>query len=425
MISDSREYRLPASFFEGNRRRFSRKLPERCVAILFAGKAVAMSADSHYRFVADRNFYYVSGIEQEESVILIRKNGEDAHSILFIHSNDPMLERWSGRRLSEKEAQERSGVEEVHMLPELSDYLQKALEDHSYSVAFDGECKYGPGEKFAKQAALSRETGQIVRIAPILNRQRMIKEPCEIEMIRKAIALTDIAIREALMILRPEVSELALQAALEYGMSKHGCLMPAFPTIVAAGENSFYLHHTEPSGKSICQGEFVLIDAGVSVAGLCSDITRVYPVGGSFSEKQSEIYQAVLQCQREAFRIIRPGIQVEEINQAVKKTAEKELRRLGIMSIAEESDADISSYVWHNSAHHLGMDVHDVHERNVPLEINCVLAVEPGIYVREWKTGFRIEDDVLVTEEGCEILSAFVAREQREIEAMIGVLRGD
>lgn len=422
MIPDVREYRLPPEFFRGNRGKLLKALPERCYVVMFAGQSVPMSADSHYRFFADRNFFYLSGIDQEDSILVIRKNGSNVTSALFIHTCDPLRERWTGKRLSVAEATERSGVDEVFFLPVSTDFLMNLVNESSFSVATDSGIRPGPGMSFEQMAGKIRGEENLIQVAPLLTGMRMVKDKCEIEMIRRAIEVTDLAIRDALIILCPGISELELLAAMEHGMARKGCLLPAFPTIVASGENAFCLHHSNPCGKEISRGELVQFDVGATVGGLCADISRVYPVGGAFSEKQKAVYDAVRICQQEAFRVISPGVTLAGINQAVRRVAETQLIKLGLLIPGEEHD--LGEYIWHNAAHHLGMDVHDVCIKEVPLTKNSVLAVEPGLYIRQWGVGFRIEDDVLVTEDGCEILSDFVSRERDEIEELIGSVSG-
>lgn len=422
MISDVREYRLPASFFSDNRKRLLEKLPENCCVFLFAGEPVFKTDGAEYRFRADRNFYYLCGINQEDSVLLIQKDGANARTSLFIHSNDPMKERWTGKRLTPKEALERSGADEATYLETLEDRVSSILDDSSSVIASDSGFRPGPASRFFERVKKTRGEEGIFPITPILTRFRMKKHPCEIEMIRKAVELTDLSIRESLELIKRGTSELQLYTSMNGTMSRCGCLEPAFPTIVAAGENAFYLHHSEPCGQAIPKGVMIQTDVGAEVAGLCADISRAFPSSGIFSERQSALYEAVLHCQEEVFRAIRPGVTLADINKTFRQTAIAALRDLQII---EEEDASIAGeYLWHNVAHHLGMDVHDTCMRDVPLEANAVLAVEPGIYVREWGTGFRIEDDVLVTDNGCEILSSYVCRERHEIERLLTMSGG-
>ncbi len=422
MISDVREYRLPASFFSGNRKRLLEKLPEKCCVVLFAGEPVYISDGTEYRFRPDRNFYYLAGVEQADSVLIIRANGSQVRSTLFIHSNDPLKERWTGKRMTSSEARERSGVDEVCFLETLEDILSSILEDGSIVIASDSGFRPGPAGRFFERVKKLRGEDGVLSISPIMSRLRMKKHTCEIEMIRKAIELTDLSIREALVLLRAGTSELQLYAAMNATMNRLGCLEPAFATIVAAGENAFYLHHSEPSGYIIPKGIMIQTDVGAAVAGLCADISRAYPSAGIFSARQGALYDAVLRCQEEIIRMIRPGVTISDINRAFREAAVKELLSMEI--IREEESAGIGEYLWHNAAHHLGMDVHDVCIKDIPLEAQAVLAVEPGIYVREWKMGFRIEDDVLVTDTGCEVLSSFISRDRFEVEELLGMSGG-
>ncbi|NLO62603.1 MAG: aminopeptidase P family protein [Clostridiaceae bacterium] len=422
MNADIREYRLPVSFFSNNRKRLLEKLPKRCCVVVFAGETVSMSDGAEYHFRPDRNFYYLAGVEQPDSVLVIRSDESRTDTSLFVHSNDPLRERWSGKRLTPAEVLERSGADEVFYLENLDDALTAILDDRTYDIATDKGFRTGPASRFLERARQSRGEESVRLIAPILARMRMKKQPCEIDMIKKAIELTDLSIRDALVLLRSETSELRLFSAMNSAMSRSGCLEPAFPTIVAAGENAFYLHHSEPDGAAIPKGVMIQIDVGATVGGLCADVSRAYPSSGVFSARQAALYDAVLNCLDHITRMIRPGVTIADINKIFRETASKALGELGILSGREY--AEPGDYLWHNAAHHLGMDVHDACIKDLPIEANAVLAIEPGIYVREWGMGFRIEDDVLVTEEGCEVLSSFIFRDRLEVEELLGMSGG-
>lgn len=422
MISDIREYRLPASFFSGNRKRLLEKLPERCCVVLFAGETVYMSEGAEYRFRPDRNFYYLAGVEQEDSVLLIRADGSNTKTTLFIHSNDPLKERWAGKRMTAAEAVERSGVDEVCFLETLEDALSAIIADQSITIASDKGVRLGPASRFVDRVEGSRGEDSVRLVSRILARFRMVKQSCEIEMIRRAIELTDLSIREALILLRSGTCELGLFSAMNCAMTRFGCLEPAFPTIVAAGDNAFFLHHSEPCGKPIAKGVMIQIDVGAAVAGLCADISRAYPSAGTFSARQSALYDAVLGCLDQTIRMIRPGVLLSDINKAFREAASEALVHLGLIS--GKDSTEVGGYVWHSVTHHLGMDVHDACVRDLPIEVGAVLAVEPGIYIRDWEMGFRIEDDVLVTGDGCEILSSFIPRDRFEVEVLLGMSGG-
>lgn len=422
MISDARNYRLPASFFAGNRKRLLGEIPKYSCVILFAGEKVCMSADSDYRFRVDSNFFYLSGIEQEDSVLLIRADEKEAVTTLFVHSNDPLKERWSGKRMTISEVMEKSGVDEVFFLETFEDTAATILADSACILVTDSGVRPGPASRFLERVKKDRGEEKILPIAPILARFRMVKQHCEIEMIRKAIELTDLSLREALILLREGTSETGLCSAINYAMSRRGCPEPAFPTIVAAGLNNFCLHHDEPEGDPIPPGVMIQIDAGATVGGLCADISRAYPSTGIFSDKQSALYEAVCACLKEIITMIRPGIRISDINRTFRDIAAEKLIELKIVDRQETGEAN--GYIWHNAAHHLGMDVHDACIKDRPIETNAVLAIEPGLYVREWGMGFRLEEDIRVTENGCEVLSSFIARDRFEVEDLLGMSGG-
>ncbi|MDD4095378.1 MAG: Xaa-Pro peptidase family protein [Oscillospiraceae bacterium] len=422
MISDIREYRLPASFFSGNRKRLLEKLPERCCAVLFAGETVYMSEGADYRFRPDRNFYYLSGVDQEDSVLLIRADGSNTQTTLFLHSNDPLKERWAGKRLTAAEALERSGVDEICFLETLEDAFTALIADTSLTIASDRGLRPGPASRFIDRVEKSRGKDSVRFLYHVLAQFRMKKQPCEVEMIRRAIELTDLSIREASVLLRSGTSELGLFSAMNHAMSRYGCMEPAFPTIVAAGEDAFYLHHSDPGSQLIPKGVMIQIDVGATVGGLCADISRAYPSAGTFTARQSAVYDEVLRCLDHTIRMIRPGILISDINKAFREEAAEALVRLGLIN--EKGSPQIGEYLWHSVTHHLGMDVHDACLLNIPIEAGAVLAVEPGIYIREWGIGFRIEDDVRVTDDGCEILSSFIPRDRLEVEELLGMSGG-
>jgi len=424
MMTDIREYQLPASFFASNRQKLLAKLPGQALAVIFAGRAVTMSADDEYPFFANRNFFYLAGIEQEESVLVMYKKGNDVRTVLFLQTQDALRERWTGKRLKRETAAELSGVSEIRFLPALEDFLQPYVSDHSLPIALEEGLTHGPGKQFEKFILSLHKEREVVSLSSIMAKLRMVKEPCEIEMIRKAIELTDEAIREMALHIQPDVTELALTSAFDYALARRGCLVPAFTSIFAAGENALCLHHMVPSGKAGPE-ELIQLDVGGRVAGLCADISRVFPASGYFTEQQKVLYAAVRACQETAFRKIRPGTTLHQINEDAKNTARIELEKMGIIPGSTPAESDVTTYYWHSVSHHLGQDVHDLSIREIPFEPGMVLTVEPGIYVPQWGIGFRIEDDVLVTENGCEVLSAFVPREWDEICSMVGTKGGE
>ncbi len=418
MMADVRDIRFPSSFFAENRRKLLQKLPENVVAVLFAGKAVIMSSDSEYPFFANRNFYYFTGIEQEQSVLVLSRQGSKVEETLFIQTQDPLRERWTGKRMTRELCAELSGIESLHFLPEFEDFIKPILHDRSLAIALEEGSFTGPGKDFEKLVLSLDGEREMISLESVCARIRMIKEPCELDMIRQAIRLTQEAVEETTRLIKPGVSELLLTSAFQYALNRRGCLIPAFPPIFAAADNAMCLHHMNPTGQAQA-GDLIQVDVGGRVAGLCADISRVFPASGYFSDRQRELYAAVRACQEACFRAICPGKLLSEVNDETKRCAKEELRRLSLLSEDPSDLRDVSLYYWHNASHHLGHDVHDVCLREIPLQEGMVITVEPGIYVEEWGIGFRIEDDVVVTSDGCEILSDFFPREADEVCQMI------
>ncbi|HOO61791.1 MAG TPA: Xaa-Pro peptidase family protein [Bacillota bacterium] len=419
MISDVRGFTLPSSVFASHRERLMHLIPDDSVAIFFAGRAPVMSEDDSYRFFCNRNFYYLTGIEAEESALTIRKQGGAFVATLYIFPRDPSREKWTGRRLSPDEASSISGidVDNIALLPSLEADILAIVDDASVNIAYDAR---NPAPQAALLSRLVHEHGQEARLLDVsehLTSLRMVKSPEEVDAIRMAIRVTEEAIDVMREKLAPGVTEAELYATLQYEMTRRGCLIPGFDTITAGGENTLCLHYPNPMG-TVKAGDMLQIDVGARAAGYSADISRAFPVDGSWTKKQALIRDAVMDCKAVALAAIHPGATMKDVHTATRACAAKHLAAMGLItkvsvdSVASEkstssaySDEDISRYYWHNTGHHLGLDVHDVSHRDKPLEAGNVLAIEPGIYVEEWGFGFRIEDDILVTKNGSVYLS--------------------
>lgn len=416
MTGEKIRYReqLPTSFFISNRTALAESLQDSGVALFFAGRAPHKSADEQYPFFANRSFFYLTGIEQEESTLMMVKKDGQLRTTLLIRPRDTIAERWTGRRLSLEEASARSGIEDVRTLESRQGSLNEALGAEATLLYMDQKADDLQVQEFRKLAAEQWPGIEIKDLSARLIRMRMVKHPEEIELIRQAAALTHEGIEAIMRAIRPGRFEYQVWGAFQRALDEHGCLTPAFPSIVATGDNAFCLHYMTPYSQ-IKDGDLVLIDVGATVGGLNADISRVFPASGRFSERQQQIYRLVRECQETAFSSIQPGILIKEVNDACRETARKGLVALGILP----EDGSAADYYWHGVSHHLGLDVHDLADREAPLEPGMVLTVEPGVYVPEWRVGIRIEDDVLVTADGCVMLSPQIPREIEEIESLM------
>lgn len=412
--------RLTAEFFVRNRAALANTLDDASVVVVFSGSAPNRTADEAYPFFANRNFFYLTGIEQEESTLLLVKEKGKVTETLYIRPQDDLAERWTGRRLRLAEASRRSGIVDVHFLGDQYDHLGEILLKSDICLFLDLKAQDALATSFRCKAAEQWPAAEIHDITTRMTRLRMIKHPEEIELIRQAALLTREGLEGIMRTAIPGAWEYEAWAAFQHALARRNCLVPAFPSIIAAGDNSLCLHYMTPDSR-IGPDDIVLVDVGAAVGGLNADISRVYPASGRFSERQKALYAVVRDCQETAFASIQPGIQIREVNEACKETARQGLVRLGVLKEGE----DASACYWHNVSHHLGFDVHDPISRDIPLEPGMVLTVEPGVYVPDWGFGIRIEDDVLVTSGRCENLSAAIPREVDEIESLIARLRAE
>lgn len=396
---------IESGFFKDNREVFSDRLPEGTAVFIFAGTPRQMTQDSDYRFLPDRNFYYLTGIEVPSCKLILTKKEGESRLMLFVPPKDDFTERWHGRRKTHEEYAAISGIAAEDIYPE-SDFDDKKYEiiKSGYKAAYDGTAV----SEINKQFMLTEEA--VLDIGDILTRMRMVKKPCEIEAIRKASKITEDALSDMKQHIAQGVSEFRLFTELEYQMAKRGTLIPAFETIVAIDENAFYLHHSDPDGEDgplVRKGGQIQIDVGARVDGYCADISRAYLTGGpeGDDDKRFKLYELIKRLRKEALSFIKPGITWAGLNEHIRSVAGTWLCENGLL---EEgfTDEDVKRYYWHNTGHHLGLDVHDISLRELPFEAGNCLAIEPGVYIPEWNTGFRIEDDVLVTEQGCEYISS-------------------
>lgn len=408
------DLRLPTSFHVANRRQLKESLGGQSLAILAAGRAPRRTADENYPFFANRNFFYLTGIEQENAILLMYQDGDQARDILFLPPRDSMIERWNGKRLGSEEGTALSGLTEIEFLASFEGIVSDLAARQPIRIWLDAGAENAQAAEIRQTVEKYCGGCEIADLAPLMTQQRMIKAPEEIAMMREAIALTGRGCAAMLDVLRPGLMEYHLWSAFQHTLASEGCLTPAFASIVASGENAFCLHYMTPRAR-INDGDLVQIDVGAIVGGLCADISRSYPASGKFTPRQRSVYELVRSCQEAAFETIRPGIRLSEVNDRCKEVARQGLVELGVMT----DDGQVSDYYWHGTSHQLGLDVHDTASREALLQPGMVLTVEPGIYIPEWQVGLRIEDDVLVTENGCLNLSQAIPREAAEIEAAL------
>lgn len=414
---------MDRSFHMENRRELYASQPDGTMFLFFAGQAPHQSADAYYPFFANRNFVYLTGLnglESHDFVLMAKKWNDEVEETLFILPPDAHEERWTGRRLTPEEVRERSGVEDIRPLEEFKQAVHAALSTGKYTaVALDLWRKrpkdaLTPAQRFAREVQRGYPGVDIRNCHRQLCAQRTIKKPCEIQAMRKAEEITRAGIEAMMRASRPGMKEYEYKAAFDYALTTRGVLTPASPPIISAGANNFCIHYDSYTGTAQ-DGDMVLNDVGAQWDGMCADVSRGWPCNGKFSDRQRALYQCAYNTSEYMFKTIRPGIPMGEIDEMCHRYCCEELKKLGLLSSYEE----IGKYMWHGGAHHVGYDVHDQVDMSRPVAPGMVFCVDVGIYVEEWGIGFRLEDNCLVTEDGCENLSAAVPRTIDEIEALM------
>lgn len=401
------------------------KLEEGSLAILFAGAPKIRSGDADYDFSVNRNFYYLTGIEQENSILLLVKTEGEVSSYLFIDEKNEKVEKWTGIKLSAEEAKEKSGIDNIYLTNSFEAKLHAALsgemthfgEIHKIYLDLEKELKIGECKstnEYKKELNEKYPNIAIDDVHDIVMSLRMIKSSDEVDMIRDAIRTTDVALKNVLSHLKDARYEYNLKNVFEFTVHEDLNAGLAFHSIVAGGINATILHY--PTAQDVLrEGELVLLDVGAAKCNYCADISRTYPLDGKFSDLQRKIYSIVLNCNKQTAKFIRPGLTLKEINQFAKDFLAEECFEQGLISSKE----DITSVYYHSVSHHLGLDTHDGTDRESKLLPRMVITCEPGLYFKEHGIGVRIEDDVLVTENGSEVLSKDVMKEIDEIETIL------
>lgn len=388
------------------------------LAVFLSGELLRKSADDDYGFWANRNFVYLTGIEQRDSILFLCKEEEGYTEKLFILPPDAFEERWNGARIKPDRAAEVSGINDIRYLEEWQSCLADTIRKNKIrSVCLDLDHKEGRrnwnGADWMKQYI---ETGypemKIRNSLPILKKMRLIKKPCEIEALERAEQITKAGIVAMMEHSRPGMYEYQYKAEYDYALAQHGVLEPGFSSIISAGKNNFCIHYDSYRGK-VADGDMVLNDVGVRWDHLVTDVSRGWPCNGKYSERQKLLYECAYRTSQHMFEILKPGIPMPDVDKMIREYNYGQLKEAGVCSSYDE----IGTYMWHGGAHHIGFDVHDmVSAREAVTEAGMVFCVDIGIYHEEWGIGFRLEDNCLVTETGCENLSAATPRTIAEIE---------
>ena len=409
---------MDKEFFTKNRKELGKKLDNDSILLLFAGTAPYKSADELYPFVPNRNFYYITGIDREKIVLLISKIDGNVSEKLFIERPDPVMAKWIGARMTDEEAKQASGIESIDYLDKFEGTVSSILGRNRIEKVYldlerqEIEASITEAQDFAMMINERYPHMGIKNIYYDIGELRVIKSDEEIELMRKAIDITEDGIKNMLNNIEPGMMEYEIEAYFEFILKKNGINEKAFKTIAASGKNATVLHYSQNNCKTE-DGDLILFDLGAQYKYYNADISRTFPVNGKFTERQKQVYNVVLKARNAVEKAAKPGIPYKELNEITKKVLAEGCKELGLI----KEDKELIKYYFHGVSHYLGTDDHDVGAYNVCLKPGMVISNEPGLYIEEEGIGIRIEDDLLITEDGCENLSKGILKSVEEIEA--------
>lgn len=409
---------MEASFYQANRKALLDFLPDNSAAVLFSGHAPRQSADAYYPFFCSRNFLYLTGVDFEGFVLYLQKTAGVTAERLYILPHDAMKERWTGRRPTAEEAAAQSGITEIRYVENFEEDFRRAAVNGEFDTLwldlFLHTPEEEPGEthRFAHSMVRRYPGLQIRSLLPQLRRQRTFKKPCEIAAMRQAMTVTRAGILAMMKASRPGMYEYEYKAEYDHALTSRGVLVPGFPSIISAGKNNFCIHYYSYTGQAQ-DGDMVLNDVGACWDHEVNDVSRGWPCNGKFTKEQAALYECAYRTSEYLFSIIKPGMPMASVDQTARKYCFEQLKAIGKLQSYDE----IGKYMWHGGAHHVGFDVHDDVDMTHPVAPGMVFCVDIGIYDEDSGIGFRLEDNCLVTENGCENLSASIPRKLEDIEA--------
>lgn len=405
--------------FINNRYNLLSEIEDNSLVVLFAGNAPRKNGDENYNFTPNRNFYYFTGIDEEDHILVMSKINNEINQVLFIKDIDLERERWVGRSIRKEEATDVSGIDDVKYISELKSYLNKVICDRSeINIYIDFEKnQYNElptvQNKFIEELKNIYPFIRVKNIFPKITPLRLVKDVEEVNEIKKAIDITIKGVEKLMKSSKPGMKEYELEAYFDFVCKSEGTKDFAFKTIAAGGKNATILHYVD-NNCTLNNNDLVLFDLGAQVNYYNADITRTFPVNGKFTERQKEVYNAVLRVNKRVIDTIKPGVKYKELNEQSRKWIAEECIKLGLI----KDEKEVSKYYWHSIGHSLGLATHDVDskERDTVFKEGMVWTVEPGIYIEEEGIGIRIEDDILVTSDGVEVLTKDMIKEVNEIE---------
>lgn len=406
--------------FESNRKNLVNNMKENSLLIMFAGDAPYRSADQKHKFTPNRNFYYLTGINDTKVILTILKTEKEVVETIFVQREDELMAKWIGRAISKNEASEVSKIKTIKYLDEFDSIVSSYINRLGINkIYFDLE-----RQSMDIPSTQSQDMANILRIKypylkikniyPKIIKLRTVKNDYGLEKIKKAIDITKSGIEAMAKNIKPNMHEYEVEAYFDFEIKRLGASSHAFNTICASGKNATVLHY-EDNNQVMKDGDLILFDLGAEFDYYCADISRTIPVNGKFTDRQKQIYSIVLLALKAVEEEAKPGLTLKDLNDVAKKVLSKGCMDIGLIDKEEE----LSKYYFHSVSHSLGLDTHDVWNADNKLEKGAIITNEPGLYIEEEGIGIRLENDLLIVEDGCINLSKHIPIDIDDIENLM------
>ncbi len=422
---------LDQKLFVQNRERFVSKMKRNAIAIIVSNDEVPSNGDAFYKFKQNSDLYWLTGITQEDSLVILYPDNPDPkyREVLVVVRPNELKEKWDGKRLRAGEAREMSGIKTIVWLDTLDALLQPwiHLADTIYLDSNENDRKASLVKTrdylFIEEMKSRYPLHNYERAARIFKDLRAIKTPAEIEVIQQAINITENTFRRILKFVRPGVMEYEIEAEIVHSFLSQRATGEAYGSIIAGGDRARTLHYVA-NNEQCKDGELILMDFGAEYGGYCADLTRTIPVNGKFTRRQKTVYNACLHLHDYAKSLLKPGITITDYTDKVGEEATQQFLKIGLLKKSDVKNEDPENrayrkYLYHGISHHLGIDVHDLGTRTEPIKAGMVFTVEPGIYIEQEQMGIRIENNVWITRNGNKDLMKNIPITADEIEALM------
>jgi len=421
---------LDSTLFVKNRKKLIKLLQPNSIALIHSNDEMPRNGDQYFPFRQNSDLFYLTGIDQEKTILTLCPNHPDKslRDILFIIESNEKIATWEGDKYTIEEAQKASGIETVKFISSFdSVFRELALKADNIYINLLENPKFKPEIKSADERFIPTLENEFpahdfLRLAPLLKKTRLIKEPEEIKLMQNACDITEKAFHRIMHFIKPGVTEYQVEAELTHEFLWNRANGHAYPPIVASGKNACVLHYTENTSE--CKdGDLLLMDFGAEYANYAADCSRTIPVNGKFTPRQKDCYEAVLRVMKKAIGWLTPGTTINRVNERVENLLQEEHIRLGLYSKKDIENQDpnnplVKKYYPHGTCHFIGLDVHDVGDRTATLEEGMVLTCEPGIYIPEENIGIRIEDNIIVAHKPVNLMEQ-IPKETEEIEKIM------